>query len=326
MRFAEVLAAELCVALGLVLAAVHPAAAQDYPSKPIRIIVAAGAGGPSDIPARLAAQILQPRLGQPVVVENRPGAAGTVGARYVAGSPADGYTLLVGNTTVLATQPAVSASAGFDPSSFAAVAKVSESYLIGVVNAASPLKTMRALVDHARADPGKLNYGHTGPGGLPNLAGELLKLRAGIDIVGVPFRSGSESVTAVMNQAIDLTFESITILLPLIREGKLRPLAVASDGRTPLLPDLPTTKEAGIADFEVTSFNGIVAPAGTPDEIVRKLNAALNEGLQTAQVKETLARLGAVPSHDTPEEFARFIMTQFVKWQAVAKAASIRID
>lgn len=316
----------ILVALSLVFAAASPAAAQDYPHKPIRIIVGAGAGGPSDIPARLAAQILQAKFGQPVVVENRAGAAGTVAARFVAGSAPDGYTLLVGNTTVLATQPSVSASAGFDPTSFAAVAKVSQSHPIAVANVSAPWTTVQEFLSHARANPGKLNYGHTGPGGLPNLAGELLKLRAGLDIVGVPFRSGSETVTAVMNQAIDLTFENITILVPLIKEGKIRPLVVASDVRTPLLPDLPTTKEAGIADFEVASFNGIVAPAKTPDPIIRKLNEALNEGLQTPQMKETIARLGVVFSPETPEEFSRFIMAQFLKWQAVAKAANIRID
>jgi len=326
MRSSEARATGILVGLILVFAAAQQAAAQDFPHKPIRIIVAAGPGGPSDIPARLAAQILQAKFGQPVVVENRAGAAGTVGARFVATSAPDGYTLLVGNTTVLATQPAVSASAGFDPNSFAAVAKVSVSHPVAVVSAAAPWKTMQEFLAHVRANPGKLNYGHTGPGGLPNLSGELLKLRAGLDIVGVPFRSGSETTTAVINRGIDLTFENLTILVPLIKEGQLRPLVIASGTRSPLLPDLPTTKEGGVADFEVTSFNGIVAPAKTPDAIVRKLNAALNEGLQTPQMQETIARLGVSFSPETPEEFSRFIMAQFLKWQAVAKAANIRID
>jgi tripartite-type tricarboxylate transporter receptor subunit TctC len=314
------------VVLGSFIAGDSKALAQGYPQKPIHIIVAAGAGGPSDLPARLAAQILQPKLGQPVIVENRPGAAGTVGARYVAAAPADGYILLVGNTTVLATQPSVSASAGFDPSSFAAVAKVSESYLIPVVRGSSPWKTMKELVDYAKANPGKLNYGHTGPGGLPNLAGELFKLRAGVNIVGVPFRSGAESVTAVMNQAVDLTFEVVTILLPLIRDGKLRALAITSGTRTPLVPELPTMMEAGVPDFEVATFNGIVAPAGTPDAIVKKLNTTLNEGLQTAEMKDTIAKLGAISPLGSPEDFSKFIMAQFRKWQAIAKAANIKID
>ena len=314
------------IAVGLLLGTGYQALAEDYPSRTIRIIVAAGAGGPSDLPARLAAQILQPKLGQPVIVENRPGAAGVVGSRYVAGTPADGYTLLLGNTTTLATQPAVSAAASFIPSSFAAVGKVSESYLIPVVSASSPWKTMKEFIAYAKAHPGKLNYGHTGPGGLPNLAGELFKLKVGVDMVGIPFRSGGESVTSLMSGAISLTFESPAILLPLIRGGKLRALAITSSERTPLAPDIPTMEEAGVPGIEVTAFAGIVAPAGTPEPVIKRLNAALNEGLATPETKEAIKKLGAVSKPGSPEDFARFIKTQYEKWQDVAKAANINID
>jgi tripartite-type tricarboxylate transporter receptor subunit TctC len=314
------------VAVGLLLAGGYQALAEDYPSRTIHIIVAAGAGGPSDLPARLAAQILQSKLGQSVIVENRPGAAGVVGSRYVAGAAADGYTLLLGNTTTLATQPAVSAAASFIPTSFAAVAKVSDSYLIPVVSASSPWTTMKEFIAYAKAHPGKLNYGHTGPGGVPNLAGELFKLKAGVDIVGIPFRSGGESVTNLMSGAISLTFESPAILLPLIRDGKLRPLAIMSSERTPLAPDIPTMEEAGVPGIEVTSFAGIVAPAGTPEPIIKKLNVALNEGLATPEIEEAFKKLGAVPKPGSPEDFARFINAQYEKWQGVAKAANIRID
>src|SRR5262249_43630798 len=232
------------------------------------------------------------RLGQPVVVENRPGAAGSLGARAVMTAPPDGLTLLAGNTSVLAVIPSVSASAGYDPTpNFSAVAKVSESYQILVVHPSSPWRTAKELVDYAKANPGKLNYAHTGAGGLPHLTGELFQLRAGVRMVGVPFRSGGESVTGTLNRAVDLTFESITILLPLTREGKLRALAITSAARTPLAPDLPTMVEAGVPDYEVTTFNGIVAPAGTPGAIVNKLNAAINEGLQTSEMKATIAQL-----------------------------------
>jgi tripartite-type tricarboxylate transporter receptor subunit TctC len=311
----------------LALGAAPPAGAQSYPDKPIRIIVPSAPGGPTDVPARLASQILQPKLGQPVVVENRPGAAGALGARAVAASPPDGYTLLAGNTSVLAVVPSVSASAGYDPTKdFSAIAKVSESYQILVVHPSLPFKTVKELVDYAKANPGKLNYGHTGAGGLPHLTGELFLLRAGVNMVGVPFRSGGEAVTGVLNQTVHMTFESITILLPLIRDGKLRALAITSGERTPLAPELPTMAEAGIADYEVTTFNGIAAPAGTPDVIVKKLNAAMNEGLDTAEVKAAIARLGAVSPLGSPDQFAQFIAAQVRKWQGVAKAANIRIE
>jgi tripartite-type tricarboxylate transporter receptor subunit TctC len=301
--------------------------AQSYPDKPIRIIVPSAPGGPTDVPARLASQILQPKLGQPIVVENRPGAAGALGARSVLSAPADGYTLLAGNTSVLAVIPAVSASAGYDPTrNFTAIAKVSESYQILVVHPSSPWTTVRDLVDYAKANPAKLNYAHTGAGGLPHLTGELFLLRAGVNMVGVPFRSGGESVTGVLNQAVHLTFESITILLPLIREGKLRALAITSTARTPLAPEVPTMVEAGVPDYEVTTFNGIVAPAGTPAAIVEKLNAAMNEGLQTAEMKATIARLGAVSPLGSAEQFTQFISTQYRKWQDVGKSANIRIE
>jgi tripartite-type tricarboxylate transporter receptor subunit TctC len=317
----------MLIGLSVGLAVGNRAAAEVYPDRTIKIIVPSAPGGPTDVPARLASQILQPRFGQPVVVENRPGAAGALGPRSVIAAPADGYTLLAGNTSVLAVIPSVSRTAGYDPvKNFAAVAKMSESYQILVVHPSAPWKTVKDLVSYAKANPGKLNYAHTGAGGLPHLTGELFRLRAGLDMVGVPFRSGGESVTATLNQAVDLTFESITILLPLIREGKLRALAITSTTRTPLAADLPTMLEAGVPDYEVTTFNGIVAPAGTPDIIVEKLNAAINEGLQTEEMKTVIAGLGAVLPLGSPRDFAQFIATQSKKWQDVAKAGNIKVE
>ena len=304
-----------------------PTQAQNYPDKPIKIIVPAGAGGPTDVPARLASQILPPKFGQPVVIENRPGAGGALGARAVISAPPDGYTLLAGNTSVLAVFPSVSASAGYDPTkSFAPVAKVSESYQILVVHPSKPWKSVKELVEHAKANPNKLNIAHTGAGGLPHLTGELFLARAGVKIQGVPYRSGGEAVTAVLSEAVDMTFESITILLPLIRDGKVRALAITSRTRTPLAPDLPTMIEAGVPDYEVTTFNGIVAPAGTPASIVNALNAAMNEGLRTSEMQATITRLGAVSQPGSAQEFAAFIAAQSQKWSALAKAANIKVD
>ena len=259
-----------------------PLSAQTYPDHPIKLIVPSASGGPTDIPARMTAGFI-PKLGQPGVVENRPGAGGALGARSVASSPPDGYTLLVGNTSVFAVNPAVSASAGYDPlQNFAPIAKFSESFQILVVHPSLPVTSVKELLDYIRANPGKLNYAHSGIGGLPHLTAELFIARTGANIVGVPYRSGGEAVTAVLGQNVQMTFEAISILLPLIREGKVRALAVTSRARTALAPDLPTMMEAGVPDYEVTTFNGIAAPAGTPAPIIGKLNAAINEGLLTA--------------------------------------------
>ena len=262
------------------------------------------------------------------MVENRPGAAGAIAARAVVAAPPDGYTLLAGNTSVLAVYPSVASSAGYDPTKdFAAVAKVSESYQILVVPPSSPWRSVKELVDYAKANPGKLNYANTGSGGLPHLTAALFMARTGTDLVGVSYRSGGEAVTAVLSEAVQATFESITILLPLIRDGKVRALAITSAQRTPLAPDLPTMMEAGVPDYEVTTFNGIVAPANTPTSIVNRLNAAMNEGHEPRpRWRETIARMGAVSPLGSPEEFARFIAAQNQKWRAVAKAARIKLD
>ncbi len=306
--------------------AVTPAAAQTYPDKPIRLIVPGAPGGPTDLPGRMVSQFLS-KLGQPVVTEHRPGAGGAIGARAVVAAAPDGYTLLIGNTSVLAVIPAVSASAGYDPARhLAPIAKFSESYQILVVPPSSPFKSVRDLVTYAKANPGKLNIAHTGAGGLPHLTAELFKSKAGVDLVGVPYKSGGESVTAVLGEQVHLTFEGITILLPLIREGKLRALAVTSRTRTPLAPDLPTMIEAGVPDYEVTTFNGVVAPAGTPASIVGTLNAAINDGLRTAETQASIEKLGAVVQALSPEQFAGFIAAETSKWSDVAKNAGIKID
>jgi tripartite-type tricarboxylate transporter receptor subunit TctC len=315
------------LARGAILVAIAaPAAAQTYPDKPIRLVVPSAAGGPTDVPARLLSQIL-PKLGQPVVVENRPGAGGAIGARSVVTSAPDGYTLLVGNTSVFAVIPAVSASAGYDPAQdLGAIAKVSESYQILVVPPSSPFNSVAELVAFARANPGRLNIAHTGTGGLPHLTAELFKARAGIDIVGVPYKGGGEAVTGLLGEQVDMTFEGITILLPLIRDGKLRALAVTSRTRTALAPDLPTMIEAGTPDYVVTTFNGVAAPVGTPQPIIDLLNRTINEGLASVEMQATITRLGAEAKLTTPGEFADFMSAEKDKWSAVVKAANVRID
>jgi tripartite-type tricarboxylate transporter receptor subunit TctC len=320
------LAGVTAVSAVLALAGVAPAA-DDYPNKTIKLILPAAAGGPTDVPARLASQVLQAKLGQPAVVENRPGAGGALGARVVAGAAPDGYTLLVGNTSVLAVIPAVSASAGYDPvKNFVPVVRTTESFQILVVNADSPWKTLKEFVDDCKAHPGKINYAHTGAGGLPNLVGELFMLRSGCKMTGVPYRSGGESVTAVLSKAVDTTIEGIAITRSLILQGKLRALGGQNKTRTPLLPDMPTMTEAGVPGAEANTFYGIVAPAGTPPDIVKKINAAMNQGLATDEMQKLITNSGSESKPNTPEEFAAYIAAQHKIWIDVGKAAGVKID
>ena len=310
----------------LAIVAAGGAYAQTYPEKPIKLILPAAAGGPTDVPARMLAQML-PKLGQPVIVENRPGAGGAIGARAVASAEPDGHTLLVANTSVMAVIPSVSASAGYDPvTSFTPVVKFMESYQVLVVHPSFPATTVQEFIAYAKAHPGKLNYAHMGAGGLPHLTTELFRLKTGIAMVGVPYKSGGEALTGVLSQQIHMSFEGITIVLPQIRAGKLRALAVLSEARTPLAPDLPTMIESGIPDFVVTTFNGLLAPAGTPAGIVDKLNHAVNEDLKSPDMQAKLTQLGAISVAISPAEFGAFIAQERARWTAVAKAANIRID
>ncbi len=314
-------------AVVFVTAAAAMASAQGYPDRPIRLIVPSAPGGPTDIPARLLSQHILARLGQPAVIENRPGAGGAIGARLVATAAPDGYTLLVGNTSVLAVIPAVSASAGYDPvRHFTAVGQFSQSYQILVTRPQVAAKTVGELVAYARANPGRLSYAHSGAGGLPHLTGELFKPAAGIDILGVPYKSGGESVTALLGAQVDMTFESVTILLQLIDEGRLRALAMTGRSRTPLTGDLPTMIEAGVSGCEVTTFYGVVAPAGTPAPIVTLLNTAINDGLRTPEMQANIRNLGAVPAPGSPAEFGAFIAAEERKWASVARAANVHVD
>jgi len=302
-------------------------AADDYPNKPIKLILPAAAGGPTDVPARIASQILQAKLGQPVIVENRPGAGGALGARAAASAAPDGYTLLVANTSVLAVIPAVSNSAGYDPvKSFVPIVRMTESFQILVVNAESPWRTLKEFVDDSKANPGKINYAHTGAGGLPHLVGELFMLRSGAKMTGVPYRSGGESVTAVLAKAVDTTIEGIAITRSLILEGKLRALGGQNRARTPLLPDMPTMAEAGVPNAEASTFYGLVAPAGTPPSIIKKLNQALNEGLATEETQKLITGLGSESKPNSPEEFAAYIAAQNKIWVEVGKAANVHVN
>jgi tripartite-type tricarboxylate transporter receptor subunit TctC len=303
------------------------AASEQYPSRPIKLILPAASGGPTDAPGRLASQILSASLGQPVVVENRPGAGGAIGARVVASAAPDGYTLLVGNTSTLAVIPAVSRSAGYDPvKDLVPVVKLTEGFLLLVVLSSAPWKTVGELVEDSKRNPTKIDYAHTGPGGIPHLAGELFMLRSGARLTGVPYRSGGESLTALLSGTVGATFEGVGILREFINEGKLRALGALTKDRTPLLPQVPTMAELGLPDCEANTFYGIAAPAGTPEAIVRRISTAINEGFATPDVQATIANLASESKPNSPQEFAAFIAAQYRKWVEVGHAAHVTIN
>jgi tripartite-type tricarboxylate transporter receptor subunit TctC len=304
-----------------------PAQAQSYPSKPIKLIVPAGPGGPTDVLARLVGDRMTAALGQPVVVDNRGGAGGAIAAKAVAGAEPDGYTLLFGNTATLANIPAVSKGAGYDPTkNFAPVAKVMDSYMLLVVRPDAPWKTLAELVAYAKANPGKLNHGAAGPGNLTHLAGELLKVKAGIDFVAVQYKSSAEFLTALLGSQVDLAIDAALGLRPLLLDKKVRPLALTSAERQDDFPDVPTMMEAGVRDYVVTAFFGVVAPAGTPPAVVAKLNGAINDALATDALRESLRKLAAKPSIGTSDAFGAFIAAEYAKWKGISDSAGIKVD
>jgi tripartite-type tricarboxylate transporter receptor subunit TctC len=323
------LQAVLCtgVLAALAIANIGSAQAQDYPIRPIKLVVPFGPGGPTDVSARLVAQIAQAELGATIVVENRPGAGGATGSKSVANAEPDGYTLLVGTSATLAVVPALMKNPGYDPvKSFAAVAKVADSTLVLIVPANFPADSVKEFVAYAKANPGKLSYASAGAGNQTQLLAELFKAKAGIEAVHIPYKSGAEMVTAVLSEQVQMSFPDVSILIPLIREHKVKALAVSSAQRHPALPEVPTMTESGIPDFVLTFWSGVVAPAGTPAAIVTKLNAAIDKGLRSPEVQQKLAAVGSQTAPGTPQDFAAFIASETVKWREIAKTAGISPD
>ena len=315
------------VAAVFVAALAASANGQTWPDRAIHLVVPAGPGGPTDVLARLIADRLQPALGQPVIVDNRGGAGGAIGARAVAAAPADGYTLMLGNTATLANIPAVSKNAGYDPiKNFAPIAKLTDSYQLLVVTPAFPAKSVAELVAYAKANPGKLNDAAVGAGNLTHLSGELLKARAGIDFAIVHYKSGGEALTAVVGGQVQFAIDNVTVVRPLVQDQRLRALAVTSRKRQADFPDLPTMMEAGIPDYEVTSFFGVVAPVATPMDILDRLNRAINAALRTPDMQTAFANLGAQPATETPQQFAAFIAGELAKWTDLSNSAGIKVD
>ena len=315
------------LALAVGICGMSAASAQPYPARPIKLIVPFPPGGPVDVTARIIAQHLPRTLGQTVVVENRAGAAGALGAKAVAGSDPDGYTLLCGNISTLVVLPAVTNNRDYDPAkAFVPIAKVSQNHEVLVVHPAFPAKSVAELIAYAKANPGKLNFGSAGHGNATHLAAELFKLKTGTDIVHIPYKGAAEAVTGVLGGQVHMFFGDIGGVLPLMREGTLRALAVSSEARNPLVPDLPTMIESGVPDYVVLTYIGVVAPAGTPESIISRLSAAINASLTAPEVMAAFAKLGAEVRPDSPQAFAAFLAAETQKWATVAKAANIKID
>jgi tripartite-type tricarboxylate transporter receptor subunit TctC len=298
--------------------------AEPYPTRPIRIIVPTPAGGPVDVIARLVGNYLTQTIGQPAVVDNRPGAGNTLGSKEAAQAEPDGYTLLYSSASGLVFAPMLQKNAGYDPiTSYDPIALVAQSSTILVVHPSVPVKSVAELVAYAKANPGKVNFSSGGIGVLPHLIGEWFKSRAGIDIVHVPYRGGGPSINDLVGGQVQMTFEGTSVLLPLIESGKLRALAVTSAKRLPQLPDVPTMTESGFPGFVSTSWTGLLAPAHTPRAVIDKLNVQINEGLKTPELKAALARVSNEPVGGTPQDFANMIKGDIDKWAPVVKALGL---
>jgi tripartite-type tricarboxylate transporter receptor subunit TctC len=318
------IAASLCASWAL-----HGVAyAQSYPDRPIKMVVPFPAGGPTDGMARIISDRLGAVLGQTVVVENRGGGAGgSIGAKFVATSDPDGYTILITPGGSLTTGPAVHGNIGYDPvKAFVPVGQLIETPLIVAVHKDLPVKTLAELIAYAKANPGKVSWGSQGFGTAPHLLAEMFKLEAGVKVVHVPYRGTAPMLAAIVAGEIQLVADPMTTILPHIQSGAVRALAIAGATRTPKLPDVPTVIEAGYPNLQAPFWLGVVAPAGTPPAIIDKLNAAFRESLAPAETRARLDALGADIKIGTPAEFEKMLANELAQWTAVVKAANIKVE
>ena len=318
-------AAVTLAVLGIVVAAPE-ATAQAWPNRSVRVVVPFPAGGSADTLARLLGQKLSERLGQPFVVDNRPGAGGNIGTDLVAKATADGYTVLV-TPSSLAIAPSLYRNLSWDPvKDFAPVVLVASTPNILVVHPSVAANSVQELVALAKSKPGQLNYASGGNGATNHLAGELFKRMTSTDIVHIPYRGNPLAVIDVLNGQVAMMFDFMITSLPHVKAGKLRPLAVTGTKRSPQVPELPTVAEAGVPGYEASTWFSVMAPAWTPAEAVSKLNAEVNAILQMPDVRERLDTLGAEPMGGTPTDVAALIRTDLAKWAEVVKAANIKIE
>jgi len=318
--------ARLLTGLSILLLAPALASAQDYPAKPIRLIVPFPAGGPNDIIARVIGQRISELTKQPVVIDNRGGQGGVLGTDTVAKAAPDGYTIAISSAGALAISPSMEKVAYDTLRDLAPVTLVATVPEMLVVAGNVPASNMSELIALARAQPGKLNFASSGPGSLPHLAGELLKLTAKIDIVHVPYRGAAPAVNDLLGQQVQMAFLDLPVLLPQIKAGNLRGIAIGSPQRAPTAMEVPTTAEAGMPELRVENWYGMVAPSGTPPAVIAALNKIATEAMRDATVKEKLASQGAELIGDTPEHFRGFIAAEIEKWAKVIRDAGIATE
>ena len=316
------------IALMISAGAIAPAAyGQQYPAKPIRMIIGFPPGGGTDIVGRIVAQKLAEGLGQPVLVENRGGASGQIAAELVAKAPPDGYTIMMAHITAISILPTLVPKLPYDAQKdFAPISLVAIGPNVLVVHPLLPVKTVKDLVALAKAKPGQLQYAATGSGTVQHLAAELFKLQAKVDILHVPYKGSGQSIVDVVAGHVHLTFDSVPPVLPHIRSGKLRALAVTSEKRFSILPDIPTVAEEGLPEFDLSTWWGLVAPAAVSKDIIARLQAETIKALRQPDVKEKLAFAGADTVGNTADEFAAFIRAERAKYARIVNDANIKLD
>lgn len=306
--------------------AVHHASAQNFPVKPIRFVVPLAAGGPGDVLARAIGQKLSERVGQPVVIDNRPGANTNVGTEFVAKAPPDGYTLLATAST-LTINPSLYATLPYDPvKDFAPITLIALTPLILVVHPSLPVKSVKELIALARSKPGQLNYGSAGNGSALHLAGEMFNSLARVKLVHVPYKGVTGAFSDLLGGQISIMFPGAPIALPQVRAGKLRALGTTGAGRTPAAPELPPIGESGLPGYEVSVWYGMLASAGTPAAVINRLHSEISKIVQLPEIKERWAVLGAEPLYNTPEQFAAFLKADLGKWAKVVRDSGAKID
>jgi len=301
--------------------------ARAFPDRPIKLVVSSPPGGPPDIMARLLTDKMAAALGQPVVVENRAGGAGgLIAAKSVIAAEPDGYTVMMGSTSTLLTAPLIYKNAGYNAATFAPVAGVSETAEVFAVNPSITARSVAELVSLAKAQPGKLRFGSAGTGSLPHLEGELLKVRAQIDMVHVPYRGGGPAVVGLLGNEVQVFFSALTQMLPYIRDDRLRGLAVTSGSRDALAPEIPTMVESGFDQFVTASVDFIVAPPGTPLATRQRISDAVTSALASAEVKDTFAKIGAKAEPATPDQLTSYLAQQQLRWGKIVSATGISVD
>jgi tripartite-type tricarboxylate transporter receptor subunit TctC len=320
----------LAALAGVLIAAslISPAAfAQSYPTRPVAVVVAFTPGGPSDILARILGQKMSEILGKPVIVDNRPGAGGNVAAEFVARATPDGYTLLMGNNSILATNAALYTNIRFDVAKdFIPISLVGSQANILVVNPKLPVHSMAELIALAKSKPGKLTYASSGYGAAAHLAAELFKRDAGVTIEHIPYKGAAPALQDVVSGEVDMMFATAASVSGFIQAGSVRALAVTTPKRIAAFPDLPTIDELGLKGFDATTWHGLVAPTGTPPEVIQKLNSAVIQSLKDEVVRKQLERLGVEVVGSSPQEFAAYIKSETPKWTAVVQGLGAKLN